>query len=118
MPPISMSHDELLALPATVPLETAARAFGVGRTKAHELVRDGTFPCPVLPLGRKQIVTRSALFAVLGIDQKLESPEAPDALPEPSKGSAPPVYVLLAVPVSPECLDELWQNATDWRQRP
>ena len=43
---------ELLALPAAVPLwPTAARALGIGRTKAHQLARAGQFPVPVLRLG-------------------------------------------------------------------
>ncbi|WP_268896383.1 hypothetical protein [Actinomadura physcomitrii] len=39
-----MSHDELLALPTTVSIETAARAIGLGRTRAYQLARQGSFP--------------------------------------------------------------------------
>lgn len=63
-----MSEEELLALPVTVDLETAGRAFLMGRTKAYEMARAGEFPCKVLPLGRRFVVTKSALLAVLGVE--------------------------------------------------
>jgi hypothetical protein len=62
-----MSDDELLALPVTVDLVTAGRAFRMGRTKAYELARTDQFPCQVLPLGRRFVVTKSALLAALGV---------------------------------------------------
>lgn len=62
-----MEDPELLALPVTVDMETAGRAFGMGRTKAYEMARAGTFPCQVLPLGRRIVVTKSALLEALGI---------------------------------------------------
>jgi hypothetical protein len=62
-----MEEPELLALPVTVKLETAGRAFGMGRTKAYELARAGKFPCPVLPLGRRIVVTKAALLNALGV---------------------------------------------------
>ena len=62
-----MSDEELLALPVTVDLVTAGRAFRMGRTKAYELARDGEFPCQVLPLGRRFVVTKAALLAALGV---------------------------------------------------
>lgn len=39
-----MSQDELLALPTTISVETAARAIGLGRTRAYQLARRGEFP--------------------------------------------------------------------------
>ena len=48
---IQMSMDELLSLPVSVDLTTAGRAFGLGRTKAFELARQGRFPVRVLPAG-------------------------------------------------------------------
>lgn len=44
----AMSRDELLGLPPTVDIETAARALGIGRTAAYRLARTGEFPCAVL----------------------------------------------------------------------
>jgi predicted DNA-binding transcriptional regulator AlpA len=63
-----MSEAELLALPMTVDMATAGRAFGMGRTKAYEMARAGDFPCPVLPLGRRFVVTKAALLKAHGID--------------------------------------------------
>jgi len=63
----TLTRAELLALPVSVPLwPDAARAFGVGRTKAHELARAGEFPVPVLRLGSTYRVTRSDLLRALG----------------------------------------------------
>lgn len=64
----TLSYEEVLALPVSVDLVTAARCFGISRTKAHELARAGEFPCPVLRLGVQYRVTRADLFRVLGIE--------------------------------------------------
>ena len=61
-----MSRAELLSLPVSMDLVTAARALGIGRTKAHELARTGNFPVRVLRLGNKYRVARADLFRVLG----------------------------------------------------
>ncbi len=61
-----MSEAEAQALPVTVDLETAGRAFGFGRTKSHELARAGEFPCPVKRFGRSYRVLRLDLLAALG----------------------------------------------------
>jgi hypothetical protein len=62
-----MSMEELLALPASFPLETAGKAWGIGRTTAHELARKDEFPCPVRWVGRQYRVTKHDLFASLGL---------------------------------------------------
>lgn len=63
------TRAELLALPAAVPLwPTAARALGIGRTKAHQLARSGTFPVPVLRLGSSYRIRTADLWALLGIE--------------------------------------------------
>ncbi|MDP4511176.1 DNA-binding protein [Nonomuraea turcica] len=64
----ALTIEELLALPATVDLPTAGRAFGIGRTKAHELARSGTFPCHVLRIGSTYRVGRAAILRALDID--------------------------------------------------
>lgn len=48
---VGMSRAELLELPVVIDLVTAARALGIGRTRAFELVRRGEFPVPVLRVG-------------------------------------------------------------------
>jgi hypothetical protein len=67
MSDLHMQKDELLALPVSVDLTTAGRAFGLGRTRSYELARAGEFPCRVIPVGRKFRVPRSALLEALGI---------------------------------------------------
>jgi excisionase family DNA binding protein len=62
----SMTVAELDALPVSVDLATAARALGLGRTKAHELARADEFPIPVLRLGRRYRVKRADLLEFLG----------------------------------------------------
>lgn len=62
----SMTEDELFALPVTFDLATAARALGIGRTKAHELARAGEFPVSVLRIGRHYKVRRAELLRALG----------------------------------------------------
>ncbi|MDN5854667.1 MAG: helix-turn-helix domain-containing protein, partial [Actinomycetia bacterium] len=41
---------------------TAARAFGIGRTKAYELARDGDFPCRVVRVGATYHVPTAELL--------------------------------------------------------
>ena len=62
----ALRHDELRALPTTFGVELAGKAFGLGRTKTHEMVRAGTFPVRVLRLGNAYRVTRADLLRVLG----------------------------------------------------
>lgn len=63
-----MKLEELLALPVSTDLVTAGRAFGMGRTKAHELQRRGEFPCRVRKLGGRYRVARADLLRALGIE--------------------------------------------------
>jgi hypothetical protein len=72
-----MSPDELLALPVSVDLATAGRAFGLGRTKAFELAKQNEFPCKVIRVGHKYRVSRSAIFAALDINPAAGAPMAP-----------------------------------------
>ena len=48
MTPVTIA--QLRATP-TVDLMTAARALGLGRTKAYDLARRQQFPCPVIRIG-------------------------------------------------------------------
>ena len=71
---IEMTRDELLALPVSVDLVTAGRAFCLGRTKSFELAKAGQFPCRVLSIGgdgsaKKYRVPRSAILEALGVDE-------------------------------------------------
>ncbi|MEU8800786.1 helix-turn-helix domain-containing protein [Spirillospora sp. NPDC048819] len=46
-----MSREELATLPTTTTIETAARALGLGRTRAYQLARENRFPCKVIRIG-------------------------------------------------------------------
>lgn len=65
-----MTRKELLGLPVTVDLRTAAKALGIGHTLAQELAKGERFPCKVLRLGvRYRVVTLGpdGLLAACGI---------------------------------------------------
>ncbi len=61
-----MTRGELLNLPVSVDLVTAARALGMGRTTAYELARRNEFPVRVLRVGNRYRVTRADLMRELG----------------------------------------------------
>jgi hypothetical protein len=63
----ALTRDELLALPASIDIVTAGRAFGVGRTTAYALARSGEFPCQVIRAGRAYRVITADLLRVLHI---------------------------------------------------
>ncbi len=47
-----LTIDQLRALPSVVTLTTAARALGIGRTKAYQLAQREQFPCRIIRVGR------------------------------------------------------------------
>jgi hypothetical protein len=57
---------------ATVDLMTAARALGLGRTKAYELARRDEFPCRVIRIGDTYRIPTPGLLELLGL-----APEEP-----------------------------------------
>jgi predicted DNA-binding transcriptional regulator AlpA len=65
---LTMTHEELLALPAVVDLATAAAVLGIGRTCAYELVRTGTWPTRVLRVGRLIRIPTAPLLDLLGVE--------------------------------------------------
>jgi hypothetical protein len=66
-----MMQRELIDLPVTVDLMTAARAFGIGRTVAYTLAQAGQFPCRVLRAGGRYVVARGDLLRSLGISDQI-----------------------------------------------
>ncbi|MEU8328536.1 helix-turn-helix domain-containing protein [Micromonospora sp. NPDC048839] len=66
----SFNQDELLQLPAMIDLATAARALGVGRTKAYDLAKSNAFPCPVLRIGTSYRVRTADLLRLVGVDRQ------------------------------------------------
>ncbi|MCW2903372.1 MAG: hypothetical protein JWO67_5637 [Streptosporangiaceae bacterium] len=74
-----MNRAELLALPPTVDIPVAAKALGIGRTLAYQLVRAHQFPVPVLRLGTRYRVVTSALLAALEVTP--DERDGPAAVP-------------------------------------
>lgn len=64
---VTQSTD-IAELPHVVDVPTAGALFGLGRDSAYRLARSGGFPVPVLRLGRRYVVTRASLLAVLAPD--------------------------------------------------
>ena len=64
MPDLTVA--DLRNLPPTVDLMTAARALGIGRTKAYELARRDEFPCRIIRIGDLYRVVTSDLTRLLG----------------------------------------------------
>ena len=62
-----MTNEELRGLPVVVDLTTAARAVGIGRTTAYEMVRAGRWPTPVLHIGSRIKVPTAPLLDLLGL---------------------------------------------------
>ena len=64
---MTLTATEVRALPAVVDVVTAAEVLGIGRTVAHELVRTGHFPTPVLRVGRQIKIPTAYLVDLLGL---------------------------------------------------
>lgn len=65
--------------PVVQPCLSADEAFaqlGVDRTTGYRAIRDGTFPVPVIRVGRLIRVPTAALRRVLGLDNGDEHPDA------------------------------------------
>lgn len=73
MTPVTIAR--LRAAP-TVDLMTAARALGLGRTKAYDLARRQQFPCRVIRIGDTYRVPTAGLLKLLGLapDEQGRSP--------------------------------------------
>ena len=61
----------------TVDLATAARALGLGRTKAYALARHDQFPCRVIRIGDTYRIPTAGLLELLGVTA--EEPRAQSA---------------------------------------
>jgi excisionase family DNA binding protein len=65
-----MTREELATLPITTTIETAARALGLGRTRAYELARQGRFPCKVIRIGTSYRVVTADLRDLLAVHDR------------------------------------------------
>ena len=50
----------------TMNIDDVAPLLGINRSTAYELIRRGTFPLPVIQLGRRVVVPRKAVEELLG----------------------------------------------------
>jgi excisionase family DNA binding protein len=50
----------------TLDIDDVAPLLGINRSTAFELIRRGTFPLPVIRLGRRIVVSRKAVEDLLG----------------------------------------------------
>ena len=66
---LSLTQEQILALPPVVDVPTAAAVLGVGRSAAYELIRCGTWPTPVLRLGKLIRVPTAPLLELLGVSR-------------------------------------------------
>ncbi|MEU4820482.1 DNA-binding protein [Actinomadura sp. NPDC023710] len=64
-----MTHEELAALPTTITIGTAARALGLGRTRAYQLARENRFPCKVIRIGTTYRVVTADLQRHLSVSE-------------------------------------------------
>lgn len=64
----TVTFPELFALPVTVSLTTAARAFGMSVQTAYRQVNEGRFPCEVIRVGARHKVPVAELMNTLGLD--------------------------------------------------
>jgi excisionase family DNA binding protein len=50
----------------TLTMREAATCLGISKSLAYGLANSGSFPVPVLRLGRRMVVSRAALMQLLG----------------------------------------------------
>jgi excisionase family DNA binding protein len=50
----------------TLTMPEAAACLGISKSLAYGLAKSGSFPVPVLRLGRRMVVSRAALMQLLG----------------------------------------------------
>ena len=60
--------------PGTADIPEVARRLGIGHTLAYKLAKDGCLPVPVIRLGRRVVVPRSALDRLLTDEPASDAP--------------------------------------------
>jgi hypothetical protein len=71
----ALTMEELLALPASVGIETAGKALGIGHSTALKLAKTGEFPCRVVLIGCSYKVPQASLFEAMGITDTVAADE-------------------------------------------
>jgi hypothetical protein len=64
---LGITIEELKGLPVTMTLKEAAPLLGIGRSRAYDLASAGTFPCRIMPLGKRTVVPTFALLRTPGV---------------------------------------------------
>ncbi|MFI0406490.1 helix-turn-helix transcriptional regulator [Actinomadura sp. 3N508] len=64
---VAPTAEDIRRWPATVDPVTAGTAFGISRSYAYQLVKQGDFPAKVIRVGGKNRVVTADLMRVLGI---------------------------------------------------
>jgi hypothetical protein len=64
---ISVTRDEMLALPHVIDVSTAADVFEVGRSAAYEIIRSGQWPTPIIRIGRHIRIPTLPLLELVGM---------------------------------------------------
>jgi hypothetical protein len=64
---ISVTRDEMLALPHVIDVSTAADVFEVGRSAAYEIIRSGQWPTPIIRIGRHIRIPTLPLLKLVGM---------------------------------------------------
>jgi predicted DNA-binding transcriptional regulator AlpA len=72
-----LDRRQLLALPAVIDVPTAAKALGLSRTAAYDLIKDDEWPTPVFRLGRLIRIPTTPILALLGIDTEHDDAQPP-----------------------------------------
>src|SRR5215470_6607308 len=90
MKPVSISQ---LRTSATVDLITAARALGLGRTKAYELAKRDEFPCLVIRIGETYRIPTPGLLKLLGADTEPHPPVDASPADRPVRPAQSPARV-------------------------
>jgi len=62
-----LDADQIRVLPAVIDVPTAASVLGIGRTAAYELIRTGSWPTPVVRLGKLIRVPTAPLLDLVGV---------------------------------------------------
>lgn len=58
--------DEIRQWPATVDPDQGGRPFGISRSYAYELIKQGKFPAQVIEVGGKKRVITASILRILG----------------------------------------------------
>jgi excisionase family DNA binding protein len=66
---VTVTEEQLRALPPVVDVATAAAVLGVGRTAAYELIRNGGWPTPVLRIGKLIRIPSAALLELVQVSR-------------------------------------------------